>query len=83
VVAVTYYDFRNLSATTPANSLPTDLWVTTSKDFGATFGGGYFVGGYEGLSSFGTLFRPFWVQTASPGHPTIGATDAFTTSVAP
>jgi hypothetical protein len=35
-VAVTYYDLRSL--TTETATLPTDLWLTTSTDHGATFG---------------------------------------------
>jgi hypothetical protein len=37
-VAVTYYDNRNLTPGQTAN-LPTDYWVSFSKDGGATFGG--------------------------------------------
>jgi hypothetical protein len=36
-VAVTYYDMRNLPAG-DTTTLPTDLWLTTSTDHGATFG---------------------------------------------
>lgn len=36
-VAVTYYDMRNLPAG-DTTTLPTDLWLTTSADHGATFG---------------------------------------------
>jgi hypothetical protein len=35
-VAMTYYDLRSL--TTETATLPTDLWLTTSTDHGATFG---------------------------------------------
>ena len=33
---MTYYDLRNL--TTETATLPTDLWLTTSTNHGATFG---------------------------------------------
>jgi len=36
-VGVTYYDFRNLAAGDTA-TLPTDYWLKTSADHGATFG---------------------------------------------
>jgi hypothetical protein len=35
-VGVTYYDFRSLGAETA--TLPTDYWISTSTDHGATFG---------------------------------------------
>ena len=95
-VAVTYYDFRNLTSET--TTLPTDYWITFSNDGGRTFGGeqhisgpwdmltapyavGYFVGDYEGLAASGTTFRPFWVQ-ANSGN-TANRTDVFTTTFAP
>jgi hypothetical protein len=36
-IAVTYYDFRN--NTTDPNTLPTDYWIVSSTDGGATWGG--------------------------------------------
>ncbi len=38
IVAVTYYDFRNL-ATGNTTTLPTDYWLTTSGNGGLSFGG--------------------------------------------
>lgn len=81
IVAVTYYDFRNLSAGN-TTTLPTDYWLTTSNNGGASFGGevhlsgpfdmktapkapGFFVGDYEGLAAMGTAFVPFFVQANS------------------
>lgn len=43
-VAVTYYDTRNLTPGQTAN-LPTDYWVSFSKDGGATFGGEQHIAG--------------------------------------
>ncbi len=97
VVAVTYYDFRNLQAGN-VTTLPTDYWIKTSGDGGRTFGPdthlagpfdmltapnarGYFVGDYEGLAASGSVFRPVFVQTSSGN--TANRTDVFTTSVAP
>ncbi|QBY55043.1 sialidase family protein [Cupriavidus oxalaticus] len=81
VVAVTYYDFRNLAAGN-MTTLPTDYWLTISNNGGASFGGevhlsgpfdmktaplalGFFVGDYEGLAAMGTAFVPFFVQANS------------------
>jgi hypothetical protein len=66
-VAVSYYDFRKNDATTRADGLPTDVWLTESHDGGATwseqhaFGsfdmehaplaGGWFLGDYQGLAT--------------------------------
>lgn len=97
VVAVTYYDFRNLQAGN-TTTLPTDYWFTTSFDGGKTFSnethlagsfdmltapyaGGYFTGDYEGLGSFGSTFIPFFVQ-ANSGN-TANRTDVFTDNVTP
>lgn len=96
-IAVTYYDFRNL---TPDNTttLPTDYWITFSSNGGQSFGGeahiagpfdmlsapnagGYFVGDYEGLGSSGSTFRPFFVA-ANSGN-TSNRTDAFTAAAKP
>lgn len=93
-VAVTYYDFRNL--TTQTTTLPTDIWFTSSSNGGATFGNevhlagsfdmmtapyaeGYFVGDYQGLGSIGSTFQPFFVQTNSGS--TSNPTDVFTGSI--
>ena len=94
-VAVTYYDFRNLAAGN-TTTLPTDYWLTSSTDQGASFGnethiagsfdmmnapnaGGFFVGDYEALTSIGTTFEPFFVQTNDEN--TSNRTDVFTTFV--
>ena len=91
-VAVTYYDFRNLAAGNTA-TLPTDVWLTTSTNHGASFGnethiagsfdmliapfaGGFFVGDYEALTTIGTTFEPFFVQTNDDN--TSNRTDVFT-----
>ena len=66
-VAVSYYDFRNNDATTRADGLPTDVWLTESHDGGATWSeqraygsfdmehaplaGGWFLGDYQGLAA--------------------------------
>ena len=52
-VAVTYYDFRNLAAGNTA-TLPTDYWLTTSTDHGASFGNETHIAG-----SFDMLNAPF------------------------
>ncbi len=97
VVAVTYYDFRNLRAGN-TTTLPTDYWITTSTDGGATFGNeahisgpfdmlaapyasGFFVGDYEGIATNGLTFVPFFVQ-ANSGN-TSNRTDVFTALASP
>ena len=78
-VGVTFYDFRNDTAST-ATAL-TDYWIRTSTDGGATFAPsqrvtpdsfdmkkapvarGFFVGDYEGLDHAGSTFKVFFVQT--------------------
>jgi len=94
-VGLSYYDFRNLSATN-TSTLPTDYWFTSSHDNGRTFGGeqhlagsfdmltapnarGFFVGNYEALATTGTTFVPFFVQ-ANSGN-TANRTDVFVTTV--
>lgn len=88
-VAVTFYDFRNL--TNQTTTLPTDYWLVTSSNGGASFGNevhvagpfdmltapfasGYFVGDYEGLTAAGNTFVPFFVM-ANSGN-TSNRTDA-------
>lgn len=78
-VAVTYYDFRNLSATN-TTTLPTDYWITYSSNGGSIFAGerhvggsfnmlaaanasGFFVGDYEGLAASGSGFLPVFGMT--------------------
>jgi hypothetical protein len=51
-VGVTYYDMRKLTAG-DTTTLPTDLWLTTSTDHGATFGNDAHVAG-----SFDMLTAP-------------------------
>jgi len=80
-VAVTYYDFRHLTATN-TTTLPTDYWFTSSPAGGAAFGNeqhlagpfdmltapfarGFFVGDYQGLVSSGTRFVSCFVQANS------------------
>ncbi len=85
-VGVTYDDFRNHVAGSPA--LETDVWFTRSTDGGHTWkeervtnegpfdmrtapdAGGYFVGDYEGLTALGTTFYPFSAESR-------GSTDVF------
>jgi hypothetical protein len=84
VIGVTYYDFRNNTAS--ATTLPTDYWLATSTD-AQTFteshlsgpfdlalaprAGGLFVGDYQALTSSGNTFLPFFVQTnADTGNRT-------------
>lgn len=90
-VAVTYYDFRDL---TPGDSttLPTNYWRTTSVDGAKSFGSelhlagpfdmktapnaeGFFIGDYAGLDARGAAFLPFFMQTNSGN--TANRTDVF------
>ena len=83
VIAVTYYDSRELTATN-TSTWPVDYWVTYSTDAGNTFGHeqqvsgpfnlyaapvarGLFLGDYEGLASLGTDFEALFVQTNCGG----------------
>lgn len=93
-VAVSFYDFRNL--TTQITTLPTDSWFVTSTNKGASFGNethtsgpfdmltapltssGYFLGDYEGLNAIDSTFESFFVQTNS-GNLT-NRTDVFSFS---
>jgi hypothetical protein len=93
-VGVTYYDFRALQAGN-TTTLPTDYWLARSHDGGATWSEthvagsfdmksapnarGYFLGDYEGLTTSGTSFLPFFVQANS--GDTANPTDVFTTSI--
>jgi hypothetical protein len=84
VYGVTYYDFRNDTAS--PNTLPTDYWLTQSSD-GVTWrethvsgpfdlllapiAGGYFLGDYESLGVRGNDFVAFFAQTTwEAGNPT-------------
>ena len=75
-VGVTYYDLR--SNTVDPATLLTDLWLTRSSDgitwresrasaafdhATAPFAYGLFLGDYQGLTSIGPLFVPFFVKT--------------------
>ncbi len=76
-IGITHYDLRSNTAD-PAN-LPTDYWLLRSKDGGkswreshvtgpfdlstAPFARGLFLGDYQGLTSIGPIFVPFYAQT--------------------
>ena len=77
-IGVTYFDFRN--NTNDPTTLPTDLWLTRSSDgvtwleshvagpfdlSNAPFALGLFLGDYHALTSIGTTFVPFFVQSNS------------------
>ena len=96
LIGVTYYDFRNHLAGAP--TLLTDYWLTTSTDgvnwheshvsgpfdFNtAPFAEGLFVGDYQGLTSIGETFLPFYVTTNanSPANLTDVFATLLTTSV--
>ena len=88
-IGVTYYDFRNDDPATAALETDlwftrsTDggrTWgeervTPTSFDMrSAPDANGYFVGDYEGLSSLGTTFYPFWSQSDESGTDVFGST---------
>jgi BNR repeat-like domain len=76
-IGVTHYDLRS-NTTDPAN-LPTEYWLLRSKDGGkkwkeskvtgpfdlatAPNARGLFLGDYQGLTSIGPIFVPFYAQT--------------------
>ncbi|HEX5687704.1 MAG TPA: sialidase family protein [Ideonella sp.] len=75
-VGVSYYDLR--SNTADPDTLPTDTWLVRSRDAvtwresrvsspfdlaRAPFAGGLFVGDYEGLTSIGPVFVPFFAKS--------------------
>jgi BNR repeat-like domain len=76
-IGITHYDLRSNTAN-PA-TLPTDYWLLRSKDGGKTWresrvtgpfdlatapvARGLFLGDYQGLTSIGPIFVPFYVQT--------------------
>ena len=86
-VAVTYFDNRNLKTGQTAN-LPTDYWVSFSKDGGVTwseqhiagpfdqltapFARGFFLGDYEGLQPSGSGFLAVFVKTNCDALDTSG-----------
>ena len=78
MIGVSYYDFRNNTA--DRTTLPTDYWIALSIDAlnfreshlsgpfdlnTAPEAGGLFLGDYQALTSDGTDFLPFFVQTDS------------------
>lgn len=78
VIGVTYYDFR--SNTPDPATLATDYWIATSTDaltwteshLSGSFdlarapnAGGLFLGDYQALTSLGSDFLPFFVQTTT------------------
>ena len=87
---VSYYDFRN--NTDDASTLLTDYWLARSTD-GVTWleshvtgpfdlaiapnAEGLFVGDYQALTSIGTVFLPFYVQTNTGSSA--NRTDVFST----
>jgi hypothetical protein len=91
---VSYYDFRNNTA--DPSTLLTDYWLARPTD-GITWleshitgpfdlaaapnSGGLFLGDYQALTSSGTLFLPFYVQT-NTGNP-VNRTDVSPRSRAP
>ena len=76
-IGITHYDLRS-NTPDPAN-LPTDYWLLRSKDGGASWresrvtgpfdlstapiARGLFLGDYQGLTSIGPIFVPFYAQT--------------------
>src|SRR5712691_4656276 len=94
-VGVTYYDFRNLAAgnttTLPTDywftsstnhgaSFGNETHIAGSFDIlNAPFAGGFFVGDYEAMTTIGTTFQPFFVQTNDENKS--NRTDVFTTSI--
>jgi len=98
IIGVTYYDFRN-NTVDPA-TLPTDYWIATSTDalnwseshLSGSFdldrapdAGGLFLGDYQALTSLGSDFLPFFVQTTmtAVGNRTdvyIGFSDALSSA---
>lgn len=75
-VGVSYYDLR--SNTADPSTLPTDTWLTRSRDgstwresrvsdpfdlSSAPLAGGLFLGDYQGITSLGPVFVPFFVKT--------------------
>ena len=75
-VGVSYYDLR--SNTTDPDTLPTDSWLTRSRNGNtwregrlaspfdlarAPFAGGYFLGDYQGISSIGPVFTAFFAKS--------------------
>ncbi len=70
----------NTDCTNPANWVETHVAGPFDIET-APFSGGYFLGDYQGLTSLGPTFRPFFILT-NTGN-TANRTDAFTTTVGP
>ncbi|MBI3898926.1 MAG: exo-alpha-sialidase [Gammaproteobacteria bacterium] len=96
VIGVSYYDFRSLATetttlptdywlTTSSNggvSFGNEAHIAGSFDMAtAPDAGGFFVGDYEGLTTIGGAFLPFFVQTNSGN--TANRTDVYSTTVTP
>jgi hypothetical protein len=96
LIGVTYYDFRNHLPGAP--TLLTDYWLTASADgvnwnenhvagpfdfTTAPFAQGLFLGDYQGLTSIGETFVPFYAMTNanSPDNLTDVFATLLTTSV--
>jgi len=95
-VGVTYYDFRNNTSAPGAltnswlvrcssDCANAASWSETAVagpfDIGAApVAGGYFLGDYMGLTTNGTTFQPFFIQSGMPPAAN-GPTDAFFTTV--
>jgi hypothetical protein len=91
-IGVVHYDVRQ---DTSAGPLPTDVWITTSSNGGATWSeqhvsgpfdmtnapdaGGYFTGDYMGLVAAGTAFHPLWAAAGAVKNDT----DVYTATVTP
>jgi len=93
-VGVSFYDFRNLTTQTTTLPTDYWFVTSTNHgaSFGnevhiagpfdmltAPNAGGFFVGDYEGLTTIGTTFQPFFVQANSGNRS--NRTDVFTTSI--
>ncbi len=94
-IGVTYFDLR--SNTSDPRTLPTEQWLTRSRDGGATWSeirvagpfdlaiapnaGGLFLGDYQGLAASGSRFVSFFAQTTRAPQP--NPTDIFALPVTP
>ncbi len=93
-VGVSFYDFRSLTtetttlptdywfvtSTNHGASFDSEVHITGPFDMlTAPFARGFFVGDYEGLTTIGTTFQPFFVA-ANSGNLS-NRTDVFTTSI--
>jgi hypothetical protein len=94
-IGVTYFDLR--SNTPDLNTLPTEQWLTRSRDGGATWretrvagpfdlaiapnARGLFLGDYQGLAASGSRFVSFFAQTTRA--PVSNPTDIYALPVAP